>query len=235
MSADFERARSETLNYHKAYYCRFKLFEKDSWLEAPDRSLMDLVAFLDGSPQILDLGCGVGRNAVPMAQALKKTKRNGTVTGVDVLAESIDMLKEYAAEYGVAEIIKAVVADNDDFVIEPESYDLIAAVSTLEHCHGKDRVKELMAEIGAGTRHGGFVRIEMTTDRRVTDVATSEAIPTYVETPLTRLEVEDMINDVFKGWNVLKSTIDPYEEVLEKDGRSVHWCSTQINFSAQKP
>jgi tellurite methyltransferase len=235
MADDFDRARSETLQYHKAYYGRFKLFEKDSWLESPDKALMDILAFLDGAPKILDLGCGVGRNAVPMAQALKKANKKGTVTGVDVLAESITLLEQYATEYGVADIIKPVLADNDDFVIEAESYDLIAAVSTLEHCRGKERVKQLMAEIAAGTRRGGFVRIEMTTDRRVTDVDSKESIPTFVETPLSRSEVEDMINDVFKGWNVIKSTVDPYEEVLEKDNRSVHWCSTQINFTAQKP
>jgi 2-polyprenyl-3-methyl-5-hydroxy-6-metoxy-1,4-benzoquinol methylase len=237
MSIDFQRAREETLQYHKAYYSRFKLFEKDSWLENPDQPLMRLLDYLDGQIKILDLGCGVGRNAIPMAQALQKSNKNATITCVDVLAESIDLLKEYANTYKVEEIIEPVLSDNDQFVIEPNTYDLIAGISTLEHCQGKNKVAQLMAAIANGTKSGGFVRIEMTTNRRVTDTTTNQPVPTFVETPLDGEEVQEMLQakDTFAGWNIISLTIDPYEEELAKEDRTVHWCSTQINFTAQKP
>ncbi|MFA6208829.1 MAG: class I SAM-dependent methyltransferase [Candidatus Obscuribacterales bacterium] len=237
MSIDFQRAREETLQYHKAYYSRFKLFEKDSWLENPDQPLMRLLDYLDGQIKILDLGCGVGRNAIPMAQALQESKKNATITCVDVLAESIDLLKEYATTYKVEEIIDPVLSDNDQFVIEPNTYDLIAGISTLEHCQGKNKVAQLMAAIAKGTKSGGFVRIEMTTNRRVIDTTTNLPVPTFVETPLDGEEVQEMLQakDTFAGWNIISLTIDPYEEELAKEDRTVHWCSTQINFTAQKP
>lgn len=237
MSIDFERARQETLQYHKAYYSRFKLFEKDSWLENPDQPLMRLLDYLEGKIEILDLGCGVGRNAIPMAQALQKSNKTATITAVDVLAESIDLLKEYASTYKVENIIEAALADNDVFIIEPNKYDLIAAISTLEHCQGKNKVAKLMAAIARGTKSGGFVRIEMTTNRRVTDTSTNEPVPTFVETPLDGEEVQEMLQakDTFAGWNIISLTVDPYEEELAKEDRTVHWCSTQINFTAQKP
>lgn len=237
MSIDFQRAREETLQYHKAYYSRFKLFEKDSWLENPDQPLMRLLDYLDGQIKILDLGCGVGRNAIPMAQALQESKKNATITCVDVLAESIDLLKEYATTYKVEGIIDPVLSDNDQFVIEPNTYDLIAGISTLEHCQGKNKVAQLMAAIAKGTKSGGFVRIEMTTNRRVTDTTTNQPVPTFVETPLDGEEVQEMLQakDTFAGWNIISLTIDPYEEELAKEDRTVHWCSTQINFTAQKP
>lgn len=231
------RAREETLQYHKAYYSRFKLFEKDSWLENPDQPLMRLLDYLEGKIEILDLGCGVGRNAIPMAQDLKKGNKNATITCVDVLAESIDLLKEYASTYKVEDIIEAVLADNDMFIIEPNKYDLIAAISTLEHCQGKNNVAKLMTAIAKGTKSGGFVRIEMTTNRRVTDTSTNQPVPTFVETPLDGEEVQEMLQakDTFAGWNIISLTVDPYEEELAKEDRTVHWCSTQINFTAQKP
>jgi 2-polyprenyl-3-methyl-5-hydroxy-6-metoxy-1,4-benzoquinol methylase len=237
MSIDFKRAREETLQYHKAYYSRFKLFEKDSWLENPDQPLMRLLDYLEGKIKILDLGCGVGRNAIPMAQALQKSNKTATITCVDVLPESIELLKEYATTYKVEDIIEPVLSDNDQFVIEPNKYDLIAGISTLEHCQGKNQVAKLMAAIADGTKSGGFVRIEMTTNRRVTDTATNQPVPTFVETPLDGDEVKEMLatEETFAGWNILSLTIDPYEEELAKDDRTVHWCSTQINFTAQKP
>ncbi len=234
-SVDFERAREETLKYHKAYYSRFKLFEDGSWLAHPDEPLMQLLNYLEGNIKILDLGCGVGRNAIPMAQALQKQNKQATITCVDVLAESIDLLREYAVTYKVQDIIEPVLADNDDFAMAQLHYDLIAAISTLEHCQGKDRVLALMKEIAESSKNGGFVRIEMTTNRNVVDVVSGEAIATFVETPLLLEEVEEMLAQAFAGWNVIAKTIDPYEETLEKEGRSVHWCSTQINFTAQKP
>jgi len=235
MTVDFERAREETLKYHKAYYSRFKLFEDGSWLAHPDAPLMQLLNYLEGNIKILDLGCGVGRNAIPMAQALQKLGKEATITCVDVLAESIDLLSEYAVTYKVEDIIDPVLTDNDNFVMAKSHYDLIAAISTLEHCQGKDRVVAVMREIAGSTKSAGFVRIEMTTDRNVIDAASGEAIATFVETPLLGEEVEEMLSLAFAGWNVIGKTIDPYEETIEKEGRSVHWCSTQINFTAQKP
>jgi len=232
---DFEKARAETLKYHKAYYSRFKLFEDGSWLAHADEPLMALLSYLEGTIEILDLGCGVGRNAIPMAQELLKQNKQARITGVDILVESIDLLNEYARLYKVEGIIKGVLADNDEFVLAANQYDLIAAISTLEHSQDKSKVLALMNDIAGAVKHGGFVRIEMTTNRKVVDALSGEQIATFVETPLDRIEVEEMLNQVFAGWNVITKSIDPYEETLVKDQRSVNWSSTQINFTAQKP
>jgi len=240
----FEKARNETISYHKLYYSSHKLFETDSWLAKPDKGLIDLVQkqieeaksgsrSLTEPLKMLDLGCGVGRNAVPVAMSLLEANVQAQLTAVDVLAESVDMLADNSTTYGVAHIIKGVVADNDHFVIEPASYDLIAAISVVEHCAGKAKVLKLLKAIAGGLKVGGLVRIEMTTDRNVIDLANKQAVPTHVETPLSERQVKDMLKEAFAGFNVLSLEVFPYKEILDKDGKKILWQSKQVSFSAQ--
>lgn len=261
----FEKARDETISYHKLYYSRHQLFEENSWLAKPDDGLMKLLeeyliapaeqvqksyvvfnpaADGDGTSQtfsaeppaplkILDLGCGVGRNAVPMAMALAKVNVQAKIIGVDVLAESIDLLWQNAVTYGVDHAIEGLVVDNDRFVIEPASFDLIAAISVVEHCAGKAKVLKLLKAIAAGLKPGGLVRIEMTTDRNVIDLETKQALPTHVETPLSERQVRDLLDEAFHDFEILTLEVFPYKEMLDKDDKKILWQSKQVSFSAK--
>jgi 2-polyprenyl-3-methyl-5-hydroxy-6-metoxy-1,4-benzoquinol methylase len=239
----FEKARNETISYHKLYYTRHQLFEKDSWLAKPDSGLIQLLekdliagykkAGRKDALRLLDLGSGVGRNAVPMAMTLQKEEIPARLTAVDVLAESIDILTENCTKYDVAEIIEQVVADNDEFVIEPASYDLIAAISVVEHCAGKVKVLKLLKAIAKGLKPGGLACIEMTTDRHVIDLKTKQAIPTYVETPLSETQVKEMLSEAFADCRTISLEVFPYKEVLDKDDKKILWQSKQVSFSTR--
>ena len=242
--SDFARARRETLAYHSEYYRRYRLFDESSWLARPDAGLMQLVndyLMLRREPEepvrILDLGCGVGRNAVPVAMALKEAAVPCLITAVDVLAESIELLRENAEKYGVPTSIEAVVADNDCLVIAERSFDLIAAISVLEHCAGVERLGQLLGAIAGGLKDGGLARIEMTTDRHVVDLLSGRPVPTCVETPLTENAVRQMLAEAFRAedeYEVLSLEVFPYSEELEKDGRRVLWQSRQISLAVRR-
>ncbi|MBU6450688.1 MAG: class I SAM-dependent methyltransferase [Cyanobacteria bacterium REEB67] len=239
----FEKARNETISYHKLYYSRHQLFEKDSWLAKPDSGLIQLLeksliadyrrAGRNDTLCLLDLGSGVGRNAVPMAMTLQKEELPAKLIAVDVLAESIDILTKNCTKYDVAEIIEPVVADNDEFIIEAASYDLIAAISVVEHCAGKVKVLKLLKAIAKGLKPGGFARIEMTTDRNVIDLKTKQAVPTYVETPLSESQVREMFTEAFAECQTISLEVFPYKEVLDKDDRKILWQSKQVSFSVR--
>jgi len=249
-SQSFEKARNETISYHKLYYSRHQLFEENSWLAKPDAGLMklveeeligstDLVTSKAGKTaplQLLDLGCGVGRNAVPVAMALAQADVEAKLLGVDVLAESIEILAKNSATYCVDHIVEGLVADNDQFAIEPGHFDLIAAISVVEHCAGKAKVLKLLKSIADGLKPGGLARIEMTTDRNVIDLSTKQAVPTHVETPLSERQVKEMLAESFTDANfdVLSLEVFPYKEVLDKDGKKILWQSKQVSFSARR-
>ena len=80
---------------------------------------------------VLDLGCGIGRNSIPMAETLKN--RNGRIVCVDLLESAIEKLNDYSKEYGVQQYIETVLSDIEHFDIIENEYDVIIAVSVLEH------------------------------------------------------------------------------------------------------
>ena len=53
---------------------------------------------------MLDLGSGVGRNSIPIAQKIKNA--SGTVTCVDLLDSALTKLQIYSKEHDVFEVIK---------------------------------------------------------------------------------------------------------------------------------
>ena len=112
--------------------------------------------------RVLDLGSGVGRNAIACARALKGAQ----VTCVDILPMAIEKLRENAESFGVSGKIKGISAPVDGFSIEPEGFDLILAGSVLEHLDSKSSTMKTLNAIQRGIRPGGGVMIVMNTGIR---------------------------------------------------------------------
>lgn len=93
--------RQEEKKYHDLCYEQYKLFEIGSWLYKPVKTVMDLIDYFEGQNnlQVLDLGSGVGRNSIPIAQKIQNS--SGTVTCVDLLDSALTKLQNYSKEYGV--------------------------------------------------------------------------------------------------------------------------------------
>lgn len=68
-----DHIRNEEKKYHDLCYEQYKLFETGSWLYKPVKTVMDLIDHFEGQKnlQVLDLGSGVGRNSIPLAQKIK--------------------------------------------------------------------------------------------------------------------------------------------------------------------
>ena len=98
--------RQEEKKYHDLCYEQYKLFEIGSWLYKPVKTVMDLMDHFEGQNnlQVLDLGSGIGRNSIPIAQIIKNY--NGTVTCVDLLDSALTKLQTYSKEHDVFEVIK---------------------------------------------------------------------------------------------------------------------------------
>lgn len=242
MQANIDKARQETIAYHEEYYSKHKLFDKDSWLAAGDQELLKLADKLadiymanSSAPlTVLDLGAGVGRNCIPLAQALKALAVKATIEAIDILPQSIEMLQENAVKYAVGDYIKASCQDNDALNLEPNKYDLVFAISVLEHCRGKGKVREILTKMASAVRPGGYCQIEITTDRKVTALDNGDEFATSVETPLTKEEVKELLDQAFAKFETERYTVFAYQEEILREERKALWHSQQTSFIARR-
>ncbi|HET6871986.1 MAG TPA: class I SAM-dependent methyltransferase, partial [Sporolactobacillaceae bacterium] len=65
--------RQEEKAYHDYCYENYKLFVEGSWLYKPVETVMNYMSWFEEKEeiQVLDLGCGVGRNTIPLAERLE--------------------------------------------------------------------------------------------------------------------------------------------------------------------
>lgn len=228
-----QKAREETIRYHENYYSSHKLF-KDGWLAQPDEEIANIAKFLSAieDARALDIGCGVGRNAIALAQAIRSF--GGRVFACDMLASAIEQLVGYAQEMGVSDSVVGSCADMDALEIDPSFYDAIMAISVIEHSGSVEGVRRLLRQMIGGTRPGGVNRVTVSTDRRVTACDTGEDVPTGVETPMSKEIVVSMLREEYSGWRFEKLSLVPYKERLEYNGRQVVWTCTDVSFLAFK-
>jgi 2-polyprenyl-3-methyl-5-hydroxy-6-metoxy-1,4-benzoquinol methylase len=83
------RIRAQEKKYHDECYEQHPLFEPGSWLHKPVRTVLELMPLACDKPgaKVLDLGAGVGRNTIPLAQYV--APRGGEVVAVDLLDSAI--------------------------------------------------------------------------------------------------------------------------------------------------
>lgn len=107
---------------------------------------LDLAGKSDGSADVLELGCGDGRDAVDII------KRTHSYTGIDYSAGLIGLAKKLlpAADFRVV--------DMQNFDFQAHSYDVIFAFASVLHID-MDGLAKLLAEAAESLRPGGIFYI----------------------------------------------------------------------------
>lgn len=129
-SERFAAARAQTIRNHEDLYRRSGLGDAGTWLARPSPFVLDAIGAVDAAIPVVayDLGAGVGRHTITMAQQLPA---GSTVIAVDLLRSALDRLERtVGASPGVA--VRTVEADLADFEFG-DSASLIVAFSALEH------------------------------------------------------------------------------------------------------
>ena len=110
--------------------------------DKPHPSILDFAAKLVPG-RALDVACGTGRHAIWLAE------RGWTVMAVDSSRAAIEILQESARDKSA--VVHSVLADLEqhEFIIAPESYDLIVVCNYLQ--------RDLFPSIRAGTSAKGIV------------------------------------------------------------------------------
>lgn len=223
------RAEAES---HTAAYEALELYAPGSWLSQPVKALQALLPLYESRVglRVLDLGSGVGRNAIACARQLPDSR----VDCVDILPVAIEKLRENARNYGVSQRITGIVAPVDSFLIEANRYDIILAASVLEHLDARESAIRKMQEIAEGIRPGGAAMILMNTGVKEWDADTGEALDAQFEVNLPPEEVRALLSEFFRGWEVLWDKCIHYEYPVPRGERMAVISSEVVTFTARR-
>ncbi|KIL53557.1 hypothetical protein KP77_05330 [Jeotgalibacillus alimentarius] len=225
--------RSEEKKYHDYCYDNYKLFEQGSWLYKPVQTVMDLLHMVEKDhPLILDLGCGVGRNSIPLAQAVKP--HNGKVICVDLLDSAIVKLNQYRKEFDVEEEIELHQADIGQYQISTEQYDLIVAVSALEHTASEREFEEVLKRMADGTKPCGINCLIVNSEMKETDLFTGEELDALMEVNLSTAVMMNNLERAFTGWEVLRELVKPLVYEIVRGERKVLLETNAITYVVRK-
>lgn len=205
-----EIRRAEAASHTEAY-TNHQLYSSGSWLAKPVKTVLELLPLYDGYTQFrgLDLGCGVGRNSIALAQAFADVPCR--IDCVDILDLAIEKLWENARKFRVSGAVRGIVSSIDDYVIPEDSYDLILAVSALEHTDSKERFMQKLTEIRDGLRSNGIVCLIVNSGVSETDKATKAQLPAQFEVNFQTSELKSLLADTFRDWEIIK-----YSETHQK-------------------
>ena len=200
---EIRKAEAES---HTHAYTSHSLFSPGSWLAKPVKTVMELLPLFEGYTQFaaLDLGSGVGRNSIPVAQHFSGITCR--VECVDILELAIAKLNENALQYGVENCIRGIVSSIDDYEIAADSYDLILAVSALEHIASQSAFVKKLAEIRDGLRHGGIACLIVNSGVIEHDKVTRQELLPQFEVNLPTSQMQDLLEKTFADWQVIKHT-----------------------------
>ena len=118
------------------------------------QEVMDLIPLLPAGGKVLDLGCGDGRNAIPLARA------GLDVVAIDISQVGIHKLKTLAAQEGLT--VQAHVADITSYRFSHE-YDLIVSQACF-HFMERSQWQRIIEECRTHTAANGFNAITVFTD-----------------------------------------------------------------------
>ena len=201
---EIRKAEAES---HTQAYSSHALFSPGSWLAKPVKTVIELLPLFDGYTEFtaLDLGSGVGRNSIPVAQYFSGTPCR--VDCVDILELAIEKLDENAKQYGVGNCIHGIVSSIDDYEIDADSYEFIMAISALEHIASTSAFEKKLAEIRDGLRHGGVACLIVNSGVIEHDKATGQELPPQFEVNLPTSQMKNLLERTFAEWQVIKHTI----------------------------
>lgn len=226
--------RKEEKKYHDFCYENYKLFEEGSWLYKPVKTVMDLLPLFNNHEDIrvLDLGSGVGRNSIPIAQEIKN--KNGKVVCIDLLDSALDKLKRYSAEYEVEEIIETRKADIGHYEITKNEYDLIVAVSTLEHVESEDIFDNVIKQMALGTKNNGINCMIINSEVEEIEIESNKKLDAMMEVNLKTVNMINKLNSIYEGWEVLSQLVKPLEYQIVRNEREVLLKTNAITYVARK-
>lgn len=228
---DIRKAERES---HEEVYSSCKLYESGSWLQKPIKTVLNLLPEFSEYKEIrvLDLGGGVGRNCIPFAREYKD--RQCLVECVDILDMAIDKLYDNAREHGVESVVKGIVSPIEGYKIEEDSYDLIMAISALEHIDSEESFINKLQEIEKGIRKNGVVCLVINSEVVEIHKETKGTLPPQFEVNITTEKMQKLLENAFIGWELIKTTVSKQNYDIPRESCIAELSTNVVTYVARK-
>lgn len=225
---EFDAIRSAEIEYHDAFYKSTKLYEPGSWIGKPVANVMKAFELIDSSKtlKILDLGSGVGRNAITIAQ---KSKDGTVIECVDLLPSAIEILNDNAKAYNVKDKINGIVSTIEDYQINKE-YDFIIGVSTLEHVNDEAAFKKVLKNIKNHLVINGVACLIINSEVQEKDIETGELLVPQFEVNMLTKDMQKLVHDIFVGFEFVKEEIKLLNYRINRAGKDVNLSTNAVTF-----
>ena len=122
--------------------------EKDGFKTQPNAFLVEALKGIRPGGQALDVGAGMGRNAIHLARL------GWDVTGIDLSAQGLAVMRDNAEKAGLK--VRTVKTSYEDFDFGRERWDLVAMILSWAPVEEAD----FLARLKASIRPGGYVVFE---------------------------------------------------------------------------
>jgi SAM-dependent methyltransferase len=226
--------RSAEQKSHIAIYSSATLFEKGTWLNRPIKTVMDMLPLFKEYQRlcVLDLGSGVGRNSIPIAQAYSNIECK--IECVDILNLAIEKLNYYSEKYNVNSNIKRIVMPLEMYSIRKNYFNLIMAISALEHIESKHVFLNKLDEIKQGICNNGVVCLVVNTDVTEINKETNQILEPQFEVNLSTEEMKMLLEKTFENWNYIKYTTVCQKYDIPREEHIVELTTNVVTLVAQK-
>lgn len=231
---NLQKIRQAEKESHLEVYSTKELYAGGSWLAKPVKTVLELLPLFKGYRDFraLDLGCGVGRNSIALAKAFREIPCQ--IDCVDILDFAIEKLLENARQHGVADLIRGIVQPIDAYTISPDQYDLILAVSALEHVDSQARFVRKLDEIRDGVRSKGVVCLIVNSNVTERDNITGRTLSPQFEVNLEKHALAELLHQKFAGWEIIKETAVHQKYDVPRETGLAELNTDVVTFAARK-
>ena len=234
MNSRVVKIREKERKSHIEIYKNEALYNSDSWLSKPIKTVKDIMPYFqeNKSLRVLDLGCGVGRNSIFIAD--KFASKECLIDCVDILEIAIEKLQINANEHSVSNIIRGFVDTIEHFPITKDTYDLVIAVSALEHVESKDAFLWKLHEIKEGIKPNGIVCLVVNSEVREKKIATDEELEPQFEVNLFSEELQSYIDGIFSDFETIKNSLSFQEYDIPRDEFTSHLTTKVVTYVGRR-
>lgn len=147
---------------------------------------------------------------------------------------AIEKLLWNAKEAGVSSAIKGTILPIEDYLIKENAYDLVLAVSALEHMDTKESLIRKLAEINRGIRAGGVVCLVINSEVTEKAKATGEVWEPQFEINLPTEDLQKLLEKSFAGWEILKTGVRSQQYDIPRECGTSELETNVVTFVARK-